>query len=68
MSDGCTQNWSEVEERIDALQHDCARAGDAAKLAKIVLPLKHRFYAGERSRELAEEVMALQPTEDKYEG
>lgn len=55
----CTQNWPEVKERLDDLEHQCAAAGAIEVLATIVLPLCRRYDAGERTRELAEEVMAV---------
>lgn len=57
--DGVTENWPEVEERIRDLEHEASAAGAIEVLATIILPLASRYKEGERSRELAEEIMAV---------
>lgn len=56
-----TQNWPEVEERLQALEHAYKSIGPAGNFVRevILAPLKQRYDSGERTRELAEDVMAV---------
>lgn len=42
----CTQNWCDVEDRLQ-------------NMVALVITLKHRWDNGERTRALAEEIMAV---------
>jgi hypothetical protein len=61
MNDGETQNWVDIEEHLYA----CERAysdmlpNDQYCLNFVIRPLRDRYASGERSRALAEEIMAV---------
>ena len=54
----CTQNWPEVEERLAELM---VTKTTPYKKMFVIEPLNDRYNSGERSRALAEEVMAVTP-------
>jgi hypothetical protein len=59
--DACTQNWPEVEERLKELKQAYTEIGQAGAFVRefVLYPLQDRWDKGERSRALAEEVMAV---------
>lgn len=59
--DGCTQNWPEVEERLKELEVSLSKPSLASGslLPRIVAYYRERFDKGERTRELAEAIMAF---------
>ena len=59
--DGVTENWPEVEEHLKSAERFFNTIGihDNYVVTHIVRPLRDRFDNQERTRSLAEEIMAL---------
>jgi hypothetical protein len=59
--DDCTEDWPLVEERLGECERAYADIGSAGYyvLRFVIRPLRDRFSSGERSRALAEEIMAI---------
>ena len=62
MSDGCTENWVDVEEHLKACETAYAEIGKPGAFVRelVLSPLRDRFNNNERSRELAEEIMSIE--------
>ena len=62
MDDGCTENWPEVEERLKRLEEAYSEIGLAGMYVRefVLAPLRDRFNNQERTRALAEEIMAVE--------
>lgn len=58
---GTTQNWPEVSEHLNTIELVYAEIGTPGYycLFNIIRPLRDRYNKGERSRALAEEIMAV---------
>jgi hypothetical protein len=58
---GDTQNWTDVEQHLKTCEAAYAEIGTAGTFVMQVIlrPLRDRFNKNERTRELAEEIMAV---------
>lgn len=55
MDDGLTQNWNDIEQHMTSMMLRLP----LDQLQSVLKPLAKRFYAGERIRALAEEIMVI---------